>query len=132
MAVETILHSGSFNDYNGEEINVTFFRRTPLNAVPKSIVFYRDGGTGRLKIWSRTGSADLSDPPCNWLNCNQVNAEPIVGSKYYKYTYEVICDYNNTGEKRECDLSVYIEDGQGIGNILYVHITQFPDEYDGE
>ena len=132
MAVETTLHSGGFTAYDDKIINVTFFRRTPLNAEPQSMVFWGEGGTRQLKIWSRTGDAVLYDPQCDWINFTQTSAEPIVGSKYYKYTYNIICDQNNTGDVRETDLRVGIDNGQGIGDILLVHITQYPDEYDGE
>ena len=126
MAVETILHSGSFNDYNGDEIKVTFFRRVDLNASPTSLTFYVDGGTGTLSIWSRVGDAELFDPTVGWLNWRQIGSEKLVGSDYYKYTYEITCDPNNSGDKRTGEFHIGIE-GMG-GVILNVPVIQYNSE----
>jgi hypothetical protein len=124
MAVETLIHSGEFLTYEGKTINVSFYRRTPLNAEPESLTFAAGGGTKQLTIWSRSGDAVLFDPQCNWLNWVQTGGELIVGSKYYKYTYNIECDENLVGSIRETDLRVGIESGMGVGELLYVHVTQ--------
>lgn len=129
MAFETILHSGSFNDYNGDEIKVTFYRRVDLNASPTSLTFYVDGGTGTLSIWSRVGDAELGDPQVDWLHWGPAtNREKLVGCDYYKYTYEITCDPNNSGEDRTTELSVDIE-GMG-GVIITVPVIQYNSEQD--
>lgn len=126
MAVETILHSGSFNDYDGNLIKVTFYRRIDLNASPTSMTFYSDGGTVNLSIWSRVGDAELFDPPASWLDWRQVSSEKLVGCDYYKYTYEITCDPNNSGEDRTSVFHVGIE-GMG-GVILNVPVIQYNSE----
>lgn len=126
MAFETILHSGSFNDYNGDEIKVTFYRRVDLNASPTSLTFYVDGGTGTLSIWSRVGDAELFDPTAEWLNYRQLRSEKLVGCDYYKYTYEITCDPNNSGEDRTGEFHIGIE---GIGGVIItVPVIQYNSE----
>lgn len=126
MAFETILHSGSFNDYNGDEIKVTFYRRVDLNASPTSLTFYVDGGTGTLSIWSRVGDAELFDPTVNWLNWRQIRSEKLVGCDYYKYTYEITCEANDSGEDRTGEFHIGIE-GMG-GVIINVPVIQYNSE----
>lgn len=126
MAFETILHSGSFNDYNGDEIKVTFYRRVDLNASPTSLTFYVDGGTGTLSIWSRVGDAELFDPTVDWLNYRQLRAEKLVGCDYYKYTYEITCEVNDSGEDRTGEFNIGIE-GMG-GVIITVPVIQYNSE----
>ena len=124
MAFETILHSGSFNDYNGEEIKVTFYRRVDLNASPTSLTYYKSGGAQILSIWSRAGDAELFDPPADWIWHRQVKAEEY--GDYHKYTYEITCDPNNTGKERKVDLSVGIE---GMGGVrITIPVIQYNTE----
>lgn len=125
MGVQTILHSGSFLDKEGNEIKITFSRNTVLNAEPSSFTLYSPGGTVELSIWSRTGEARLQDPPVNWIGFNLNSVENLPGCIYHKYNYNLIVDENLTGENRETDLRVFIEDGIGIGDRLNVHITQY-------
>lgn len=124
MSVQTTLHSGSFLDKEGNEIKITFSRNTVLNAEPSSFTLYSSGGTVELSIWSRTGEAILYDP-IYWVNYSQNSVENIPGCIYHKYNYNLVVDENLSGETRETDLRVGIEDGIGIGDILYVHITQY-------
>ena len=126
MAFETILHSGSFNDYNGNEIVVTFYRRVDLNASPTSMTFASDGGTVTMSIWSRVGDAELFDPTAEWLNYRQLRAEKLVGCDYYKYIYEITCEPNNSGEDRTGEFHVGIE-GMG-GVIINVPVIQYKAE----
>ena len=125
MSVQTTLHSGSFLDKEGNEIRITFSRNTVLNAQPSSFTLYSYGGTVEMSIWSRTGEANLEDPQCNWVTFDQIGAEDIPGCIYHKYNYSITVAENQTGGTRETDLRVDIEDGIGIGDILYVHITQY-------
>lgn len=126
MAFETILHSGSFNDYNGEEIKVTFYRRVDLNASPKSLTFYVDGGTSTLKIWSRVGDAILFDPTVDWLNYRKISSEKLVGCDYYKYTYEITCAANTSGNDRTSEFNIGIE---GMGGVkITVPVIQYNSE----
>lgn len=123
MAAETILHSGEFLDQNDNMFKVTFYKRTDLNAVPSSMSFGMSGGTQTLVIWSRTGEAILRiNPTYSWLNYQQVSAEPIVGTEYHKYTYNIICDATTT--ERTGVLDVGIEYGQGVGETIQVVVTQ--------
>ena len=126
MAFETILHSGSFNDYNGEEIKVTFYRRVDLNATPSSLTFYVDGGTRTLSIWSRVGDAILFDPTVDWLGYRKISSEKLVGCDYYKYTYEITCDANTSGNDRTSELNIGIE---GMGGVkITVPVIQYNSE----
>ena len=126
MAFETILHSGSFNDYNGEEIKVTFYRRVDLNASPTSLTFYVDGGTRTLSIWSRVGDAILFDTTVDWLNYRKISSEKLVGCDYYKYTYEITCDANTSGNDRTSELNIGIE---GMGGVkITVPVIQYNSE----
>ena len=126
MAFETILHSGSFNDYNGEEIKVTFYRRVDLNATPSSLTFYVDGGTRTLSIWSRVGDAILFDPTVDWISYRKISSEKLVGCDYYKYTYEITCNANTSGNDRTGELNIGIE---GMGGVkITVPVIQYNSE----
>lgn len=122
MASETILHSGEFTDYNGEDIKVTFFRHIDLNAKPMWMAFSDAGGTRELTIWSNMGDAHLADPTVDWLNYSLTSTEPVVGTPYYKYTYQIQC-YSNSGAERETYLTVDLRDNIP-GEKIYVHVTQ--------
>lgn len=119
MAVETILHSGSFNDYDGNEIKVTFYRRVDLNVRPSQIEFPVSGGEAYVTVWSNTGSACISDPAVSWLDYRQVGSEPIEGTNWYKYTYLITCDPASGGGsgRKTYTWNVYIEDGVGTGVV---------------
>ena len=126
MAFETILHSGSFNDYNGEEIKVTFYRRVDLNASPTSLTFYVNSETRTLSIWSRVGDAILFDPTVDWLSYRKISSEKLVGCDYYKYTYEITCDANTSGDDRTSELNIGIE---GMGGVkITVPVIQYNSE----
>lgn len=116
MAAETILHSGSFYDYEGNEIKVTFYKKIDLNVSPTSLTFPAGGGSMSVSIWSRTGSAVLSDAP-SWLNYVQTRVDPIPGTNWYKYTYSIECDPNSQTSERTYIWNVYIEDGEGAGEV---------------
>ena len=106
MAAETILHSGSFLDYDDNTIEVKFFRHTDLNASPSSLSFTYGGGTLRLTIWSRCGNAHLVNPSVDWLTYTPAEEpEPIVGTNYYKYFYDIVCS-SNSGDARDTNLVV--------------------------
>lgn len=124
MASETILHSGNFLDRNDNPVIVTFYRRTDLNVVPDSLTFQTSGGSLTLACWSRNGEVELTDYGFgDWLNYRQVRVEPIVGTDYHKYTYEIICDANS-GQIRRTTLRVGIEYGQGVGDTVDVSVLQ--------
>lgn len=126
MAFETILHSGSFNDYNGEEIKVTFYRRVDLNASPTSLTFYVNSETRTLSIWSRVGDAILFDPTVDWLSYRKISSEKLVGCDYYKYTYEITCNANTSGNDRTSELNIGIE---GMGGVkITVPVIQYNSE----
>ena len=126
MAFETILHSGSFNDYNGEEIKVTFYRRVDLNANPTSLTFYVNSETRTLSIWSRVGDAILFDPTVDWLSYRKISSEKLVGCDYYKYTYEITCAANTSGNDRTSELNIGIE---GMGGVkITVPVIQYNSE----
>ena len=121
MATETVLHSGCFNDYDGNIIEVTFYSKTDLNASPSSLHFKANGETLQLTIWSRDGDAYLGDNFPEWLTYSQVSSEPLVGSPFYRYTYNITAD-ENPGTKRDYTITVCIE---GIGFInIEVPVTQ--------
>ena len=122
MASDTILHTGNFTTYDGDEITVTFFRHIDLNASPTSLSFSDAGGTRKLTIWSTMGDAHLADPTVDWLNYRLVSTEPVVGTDFYKYTYDITCS-SNSGADRETNLVVDLRDDIP-GEKIYVHVTQ--------
>lgn len=86
-----------------------------LHAEPSVLNFTSAGGTDYVTIWSDTGSAALNDPSVSWLTHNQAGYEPIPDTNWYKYTYAITCEPNNTGSPRSYTWGVYIEDGEGTG-----------------
>ena len=106
-------------------VTVTFYRKTGINAVPKHLEFGAAGGTQTIEIWSRTGEVILRiNPTYDWLDYQQVSSTPIVGTEYHKYTYNIICSANSTGNERTGVLDVGIEYGQGVGETIQVSVTQ--------
>lgn len=125
MASEILLHSGEFLDHDDNMVKVTFYKRTDLNADPSSFHFGVYGDRVRLKIWSRVGSARLSDMGFgDWLDYQSVGSWPIPGSDYYYYVYDIVCSANQTGEDRNETLRVYIEAGQGVGEYIEIPVLQ--------
>jgi hypothetical protein len=117
MAQENLLHSGEFADHDGNLIKVSFYQRIDMNAYPRSLWIDASGGTLEFEIWSRDGSVALGDPYEEWWNYVQTKAEPIPGSKWYKYYYNIIVD-ENPGTSREDTLRVYFDDGPYIGQAF--------------
>lgn len=124
MAVETLLHSGSFTNYGGDDIIVTFHKRYDINAYPTSINMPSLGGTTLLAVWSRKGEAEIGDNFPDWMSWSHYKAEDIPGTEYHKYTYRITCSANNTGSERSFNISVGIEYGEGIGQRLLVPLHQ--------
>ena len=123
--VETILHSGQFNDYDGNIITVTISKRTDLNAVPSSLVFTAAQGSKLVTVWSMTGEAAIDEPTVGWITLRQVSAVPLPGSNYWKYTYSVSVQANSTSSTRTTTLTVSILDGEGAGEVsLNIPVTQ--------
>lgn len=115
MAVDSILHSGSFSDYDGNEIKVTFYKWVDLNVVPDSLSFGVGAASTFVKAWSKTGSAVIDDSAVDWLTVRYIRGTPIPGSNEYIYTYSIMVQANNSGAPRRTTLTVYIEDGEGAG-----------------
>ena len=115
MAVDSILHSGSFADYDGNEIKVTFYKWVDLNAVPDSISFGVVTASKLVKVWSRTGTAVIDDSEVDWLTVRYIRGTPMPGSNEYIYTYSIMVQANDSGAPRRTSLTVYIEDGEGAG-----------------
>lgn len=126
MAYENLLHSGEFVTHQGDIIEVSFYERVDLNAVPNSLWIDADGGTLSISIWSRDGDANLNngDFPDDWGNIRQVGSERILGTTNYKYYYEIDID-PNPGVTRQVELNVFLETGPyaGIAHI-YVPLIQ--------
>lgn len=114
MAVSTKLHSGSFVDYDGNEITISFYKKTDINALPSTLSYSDAGGTRTLTIWSTDGDAYIADPQVDWWNYSQTGAEPLPGSDFYKYTYMITVQPNSTGNDRDANIHVHLE---GIGSV---------------
>lgn len=114
MAVNTLLHSGEFTDYENNKIRVSFYRVYGVRVWPDWLRFPSSGGTLRVSIWSTKGNARLSDNYPSWVNPTQVSAELLPGSQYYKYTYDVTCS-SNSGNRRAFRWTVNVEDGPEAG-----------------
>lgn len=122
MAVESLLHSGSFVDYDGNEITISFYKKTDINAIPTVMSFSDLGGSKTLTIWSTDGDAYIGDPLVDWWNYTQIGAEPLPGSDFYKYTYRIQVQPNHTPNPRVDSIHIHLE---GIGGVrLDVNISQ--------
>lgn len=126
MAVESLLHSGSFLDKDGNKITVSFYSRVDINVIPESGYsgLPRSGALVSITIWSRDGDAKMWDPPCDWITYRQTKAESLPGSEYYKYTYRLTIDFNNTGSARQCNIGIGLETGPVVGKLIDVPIKQ--------
>ena len=125
MAVETLLHSGSFLDRDGNTIKVSFYKRVDINCYPQGYSgIPRTGGSMTLTIWSHVGDAKLWDPQVDWVTFRQLRAEQLPGSDYYKYTYLITVSVNNSGSARETTLGVGLETGPVVGKLMDVPIKQ--------
>lgn len=129
MAVESLLHSGSFLDKDGNKITVSFYSRVDLNVYPDvNSSGYTNIPKTRtnivLVIWSRDGSARMWDPPCDWITYRQVASEQLPGSDYYKYTYQLTIEANNTGSARQCNIGIGLETGPVVGKLIDLPIKQ--------
>lgn len=126
MAVESLLHSGSFLDKDGNKITVSFYNRIDLNVIPESGYsgLPRTGTMVDISIWSRDGDAKMWDPPCDWITYIQTNAESLPGSEYYKYTYRLTIASNNTGSSRVCNIGIGLETGPQVGRLMELPIKQ--------
>ena len=128
MAVRELLHSGEFTTQDDGKVVVEFYKVYNLNVYPRVLEFGTGGGTLQVTIWSTKGSARLTDPVgALWLNYNLDHSELLPGSVYYRYTYNIICDANATGQDRSYNWTVNIEDGEGTG----VATTTFRVKQDG-
>ena len=116
MAREILLHSGEFVGQNDHKFKIEFYKVFDIHAVPDEITFPSSGGTAYVTIWSNKGSAYLQDGP-SWLNYQQAGTEQIPGTRWYKYTYAIICDPASGGGsgRKTFTWNVYIEDGEGAG-----------------
>lgn len=114
MAREFLLHSGEFVTKYDYKYKVEFYKVYDIHAFPSTMTFDVMGGTSQVTIWSTKGSAVLSDPP-SWLDYRQIHSEQIPGTRWYRYTYLITCDENQTGSVRTHEWSVGIEDGEGTG-----------------
>lgn len=124
MAVETLLHSGQFTDYDGNTIKVEIFKKVDFNVMPASLSFGVVGASSTLSIWSRDGDAELYDPQVDWLSWSQIKAEKLPGSDYYKYTYRITVTANNTGSSRSTNLGAGLETGTVVGRMMNIPVTQ--------
>lgn len=128
MAVRELLHSGEFATNDDGKVVVEFYKVYNLNVYPRVLEFGTGGGTLQVTIWSTKGSARLTDPVgALWLNYSLDHSELLPGSVYYRYTYNIICDANATGQDRSYNWTVNIEDGEGTG----VATTTFKVKQDG-
>lgn len=110
MAELTELHKGSFTDYDGNTIVVTFYHSVDINAYPESLWIDASGGTKELTIWSKDGEAKLGDPQEDWWNYRQKSAERIPGTRWHKYTYYIDVDENPT-TPRSTEMNIFNDDG---------------------
>jgi len=110
MAELTELHKGSFTDYDGNTIIVTFYHSVDINAYPESLWIDASGGTLELSIWSKDGEASLGDPQEDWWNYRQKNVERIPGTRWHKYTYYIDVD-ENPATPRSTELNIFNDDG---------------------
>ena len=112
MADLQLLHSGIFNDYDGNIIKVSFYKKTDINAYPTPLHFGAGGGSQVLAIWSRDGDACLGDPYEEWWNYRQIRAEKIVGTDWYRYYYYIDVEPNEGYSAREANINVYNDAGE--------------------
>ena len=120
-----LLHSGDFITNEGDKVTVKFFRKYDIHVSPNILRFNGfHGGVARVTIWSKKGSVVLSDPP-SWLDYRQVSVDPVPGTKWYSYTYDIICSQTSDQVFR---WNVYMEDGDGTG----IATTYFTVEVDAE
>ena len=108
MVAETKIHSGSFVDYNGNEIEVEFYRRVNLNAEPASFSVDGHSHTLLMTVWSRDGEAYVDSYP-TWVICGEIWTTDIPGSPYHKHIYTIYIDAEPTGNERETLILVGIQ-----------------------
>ena len=96
--------------------------------------FTASGGTSSmpLTIGSKKGTAILSDPVdssttdgyCDWVHLKQTGTILISGTTYYRYTYNISCDKNTTGEKRTATITVRLKGVSAETAKQIITITQ--------
>ena len=91
---ENILHSGSFVDRSGNEISITFYKKsahTVMTVEPTSLSFGSSAQTIRLKVYNSSGTLSVSKSAgATWLSYSGGSAS---GYKYYDVT--VTANTNN-------------------------------------
>lgn len=115
MARKELLHSGEFITQEGDKVTVSFYKKYDIHVSPNELLFGRYGGTAQVSIWSRSGSARLADNAPNWLSYNLAKAELVPGTKWYKYTYNIVCQAAEYATVDTFEWGVNIEDGAGTG-----------------
>ena len=115
MARKELLHSGEFFTQEGDKVTVSFYKKYDIHVSPNELLFGRYGGTAQVSIWSRSGSARLADNAPNWLSYNLAKAELVPGTKWYKYTYNIVCEASEYATVDTFEWGVNIEDGAGTG-----------------
>lgn len=133
MAVKELLHSGEFTTQYDGKVVVEIYKVYDLKVYPRILNFGSVGGTLQVTIWSHKGSARLTDPVgAYWLNYSLEKSEPLPGSIYYKYTYNIICEENNSGQDRSYNWGVNIESGEGVGNASITFKVNQSGQGDGD
>ena len=114
MGAQTLLHSGSFVDYNGNEIIVEFYKRVDLNSEPSYIEVDGDSHTSTMVVWSRSGEAHIDDYPL-WMTAGEIWTTEVPGTSYHKHWYAVSIE-QNVGLARDGVIKV------GILNMSWAQI----------
>ena len=91
--MKDILHSGSFLDYDGNTITVTFYTQTHLWVSNTSIWCPYTGGDYEVEVWSDSGSAEIAPSQYSWITLS----EPKTYTNKYGY---VVSRYTITIEGR--------------------------------
>ena len=93
---ETVLHSGSFVDRNGDEIKITFYKRPdrPTMTVNPSSYYFGAGGGSCTVIVNYTGTLSVAkSADASWLSYTQ--ASSTTGQKTYTVTASANAGYTS-------------------------------------
>lgn len=104
-----ILHSGKFLDYEGCDVEVTFWKRYRLDISVTSKVIQKQGGSFDVTIWCPDGDAYIADGYPDWVTIKLKSSERVPGYDYYRYTYTVTATRNTNRTPRIAQLRVIVE-----------------------
>lgn len=109
------LYTGEFATQDGCLIRVDISKIYDLRASPGDLSFDVAGGKAQVTIWSTKGKAKLSNNHPGWLSATLVGTEPVPGTQWDKYIYDINCYQNNSGDLRTFAWEISIEEGEGAG-----------------